>query len=67
MSEPAPRLTDDRHVARRWVEQNFPGIGGVEKARLMLAYGAGMDRGMAEISAMVAAWMAEISAMVAAS
>jgi hypothetical protein len=41
-------LTDEQHVARNWVERIYPEIRGTEKARLIVAFGAGADRGLAE-------------------
>jgi len=41
-------LRDEHNVARRWVEAHYPQCQGAEKGRLLLAYGAGMDRGFAE-------------------
>jgi len=41
------------HAARTWVETNFPGVTGLAKAALMLAFGAGMDAGLAEATRMI--------------
>lgn len=41
-----PRETNK---ALKWVEDNFPGVtDGKEKARLIVAFGAGLDAGLAE-------------------
>lgn len=39
----------ERHLAKKWVEDHFPTVTGTMKAMLILAYGAGMDKGMSEI------------------
>jgi hypothetical protein len=41
------------HAARDWVERNFPEYRGGLKAQLMLAYGAGLDAGLAEAGELV--------------
>jgi hypothetical protein len=38
----------ESHKARNWVEANFPEAHSSTKALLMLAYGAGLDAGLAE-------------------
>jgi hypothetical protein len=40
--------TEERHVAKRWVEEHFPSAAGTFKGSLILAYGAGVDRGTAD-------------------
>ena len=35
-------------LARAWVERNYPNASRLLKGSLILAYGAGFDRGMAE-------------------
>lgn len=40
-------------AAKAWVEEKFPSTTGSEKARLILAYGAGLDAGLAEAQDMV--------------
>ena len=36
------------HSAKKWVEANYPTAQGAVKAALILAYGAGLDAGLAE-------------------
>jgi hypothetical protein len=38
----------ERHRAKRWVEAHHPAATGQEKANLILAFGAGLDAGLAE-------------------
>ena len=38
----------EKHAARQWVEEHFPSAAGSAKAQLILAYGAGLDAGLAE-------------------
>lgn len=38
----------EKNKAKNWVEKNFPNTTGGNKAALMLAYGAGLDAGLAE-------------------
>jgi hypothetical protein len=42
------RLQDEHQVARNWVEKHYPSATGTVKAMLILVFGAGLDRGMAE-------------------
>lgn len=49
------------HAAKAWVESNFPAVSGIEKARLVLAYGLGMDAGLAEAQQMIAAAIEKVS------
>jgi hypothetical protein len=42
------KLTDQRHVSRHWVEKNMPWATGELKMFLIQAFGAGLDRGLAE-------------------
>lgn len=42
-------MSEQSHVAKRWVEQHFPEIpSGAFKAAMILAYGSGFDAGMQE-------------------
>jgi hypothetical protein len=41
-------LSEEQHVAKTWVNKNYPLISGPERSRLIQAFGAGLDRGMAE-------------------
>jgi hypothetical protein len=43
------------HVAKRWVEEHYPSVQGDEKARLILAFGGGLDAGLAEAQEIVLA------------
>jgi hypothetical protein len=43
----------EKHAAKAWVEERFPSITGNHKAMLILAYGAGLDAGLAEAQEMV--------------
>jgi hypothetical protein len=38
----------ERHRAKNWVEANYPEAHSSTKALLILAYGAGLDAGLAE-------------------
>jgi hypothetical protein len=40
-------------AAKDWVERNFPGVSGSRKAELIIAYGAGLDAGLAEAQEMI--------------
>jgi hypothetical protein len=54
------KLTDESYVAKHWVEANFPSAQGNDKASLIIAFGAGLDRGMAEAMEMLAEVSQEI-------
>jgi hypothetical protein len=44
----------DEHKARRWVEEKFPLTAPRTQALLILAYGAGLDAGLAEAQQVIA-------------
>jgi len=48
MEPSAPKLSEEHNVAGSWVEQHYPYAPTEWKVALILAYGAGVDRGMAE-------------------
>lgn len=52
------------HAAKKWVEEQFPTVEGSWKAILILAYGAGMDAGMAEAEEIIRALMVERDAAI---
>jgi hypothetical protein len=54
------RLTHGGHKAKTWAETNFPAATGTQKAALILAYGAGLDAGLAEAQEIIAAEMGAI-------
>ena len=43
----------EEHAAKRWVEKHYPTVQGSAKAMLILAYGAGLDAGLAEAQEIV--------------
>jgi hypothetical protein len=47
-------MAEKKHAAKAWVEEWFPSITGNHKAALILAYGAGLDAGLAEAQELVA-------------
>jgi len=40
--------------AKEWVEANFPAVRGSQKGLMILAYGAGLDAGLAEAQEYIA-------------
>jgi hypothetical protein len=49
------------NAAKRWVEENFPHSSGPVKAALILAYGAGLDLGLAEAEEMLVSYRNEVN------
>ena len=47
------RAVSEEHAAKKWVEKRFPTVQGNAKAMLILAYGAGLDAGLAEAQEIV--------------
>lgn len=44
----------EEHAAKKWVEEKFPDARPSVKALLILAYGAGLDAGLAEAQEIIA-------------
>lgn len=54
----------ERHAAKRWVEEHHPEASGKLKAWLILAYGAGLDAGLAEAQEIMDEVIAELQQQV---
>lgn len=50
----------EEHAAKRWVEEKFPTAQGNAKAMLILAYGAGLDAGLAEAQEVIEDYIGQV-------